>query len=286
MSRYPLISSLAEHAGVAAGAAFAVPFAALSALRRARGFHPRGVLLTAEVVPAPDAPAHVADRLAGPAIVRLSASLHASPDGRVDLLGCAIRLLPRDGTDGPQDLLLVTSRTLAQMPLNLLTTRTADYLANDYYGITPFEIDGTGDLYVRARGSLSWRKRLRTWRGDTSTRTERLLRALARRTTVLRLQMRARGPGRRYRPLADIHLHSTLELDQEALSFSPFHTGRGIQPRGFINHLRRLAYPASARARRATQRHLDRDAAEATLAALSRTREAPAHAVWEEAAHG
>jgi hypothetical protein len=96
--------------------------------------------------------------------------------------------------------------------------------------------------------------------------------------------MRSRGPGRRYHPLADVHLRSTLDLDQEALAFSPFHTGRGIHPRGFINHLRRLTYPASARARRATHRHINQATIDAALAKLSRTREAPAQPAWGQPA--
>lgn len=240
--------------GAAASVALAPPFAAMSALRKARVFHPRGVVVAADVVPASVAWPRVAERLAGPAVVRLSPALHASPDGSVDLLGCAIRLLPpweaASEQDATQDLLMVTSRSLVQLPLGLFTTRTADFLVNDYYSITPFEVDGIGVGYLRLRGGAPRAIRTLRGRGDAVARLDALARALGEDTAIMHLEMRGRGLGRTYEALADIRLRFLVDLDQEALAFSPFRTGRGIRPRGFINGLRRATYPASARARR------------------------------------
>lgn len=48
-----------------------------------------------------------------------------------------------------------------------------------------------------------------------------------------------------YQPLAEVRVARRLDLDQEALRFSPFRTGRGIEPRGFVHGLRRAVYPVS-----------------------------------------
>ncbi len=52
-----------------------------------------------------------------------------------------------------------------------------------------------------------------------------------------------------WRALATVRLTAAVDLDQEALRFSPFQTGRGIVPSGFVHALRRATYPASQAAR-------------------------------------
>lgn len=247
--RGSLVERVEQLAGVVGGMALAPSFAAISALRNARTFHPRGVVLSAQVAPATTrAPwAQVGERLAGPAIVRLSAALHEQEDAAIDILGCAIRFVPSlDGgatTDGVQDLLLATSRTVVGLPLALLTTDVRDYLANDYYGIAPFAVDGFGRGYLRLRPGKHARA---LW----GSRLETLAQALVHDEAVFRLELRRRGVGRRYQPVATIALRAPLALDQEALAFSPFHVDRGIEPRGFIHALRAATYPASVRGRR------------------------------------
>lgn len=259
----PTSTSVFERAATALGRAISVglaPTAAVaSALRNARVFHPRGIVLDAELVPiAHEQPwAELAERLAGPALVRLSAALQKSPRSTVDLLGCAVRLLPWEASahdttqifahDDTQDLLTVTSRTLVQLPVGLVTTNTGDYLANDYYGLTPFEVDGLGVGYFRLRGGHLARRR---GRGSAWYRLAELGTALQLGNAVLRLEIRRRGLGRAYQPVAELRLRSIIEVDQEELAFSPYRSGRGIRPHGFINSLRRATYAASVLGRR------------------------------------
>src|SRR4051794_13282844 len=109
--------SFSERVGELVGWAMAPVTGGVSALRRARMFHPKGVVYRAEVTPAKDTRWRaVAERLSGPAMARLSSAWWQERD-LPDALGCALRF----GDD--QDLLLATIRRPWTTPFAPLSTR-------------------------------------------------------------------------------------------------------------------------------------------------------------------
>jgi hypothetical protein len=240
-----------ELLGFAGGAALAPIVAVGSFLRRARIFHPDGVVYRAEVTPdAPDGAAgEVAMRLAGPALVRLSSALRRRRTGRAarpDLLGMAIRFKTHADTSvvpeqGDQDMLFATMRSVLMLPINLLTTHVDSFLFDDYYAIGLFDSAELGEVHFRMKTPGI--------PGGDMSREQALEKAVAEGNAVFELQARAVPGGGRYEPVARIRLIERAEVDQAALRFSPFRTGRGIVPRGLVNALRVVPYPASQLAR-------------------------------------
>lgn len=245
--------TLAERAGDEMGRAIGPLFAAITALRRARTFHPRGdcadavVEVTGEVV-ADYRP--VAERLAGNAFVRLSDALTKGKARWPDVLGCAIRFggsYPFE--EGGQDLLFATIKRPWTMPFSPLTTKVGDYLANDYFAVSPFSIDGGPRVYLRLRPErLPSVEAATGGRNAADRRRRRLERAIANGSAVFVLGV-GRGPRGPFAPIASIRLVSIWQRDPPELRFDPFRNGAGIEPRGLVHALRRGVYPASQRAR-------------------------------------
>ena len=234
--------------GVASGAALA-PWTALgSYARRARVFHPRGVVLWGRVRPIPgSAPAEreFAARLEGAVLARFSSAWWKNKQWP-DVLGCALRFTDADAPaveprPGDQDLLLATVRVPLTTPFAPLGTRVSDYLRNRYFGVSPFEAPGLGRVKLRLSASQV--------APPGESREERLQHALAVAPIRLRLEARRARLGTRYRPIAAIELLARADLDQERLRFDPFRTGRGLLPVGFVHGLRVASYAASRRAR-------------------------------------
>ena len=235
--------------GKAAGWAAAPFFGAVSFARRARTFHPRGPIVHAAVSRHATAPAHLqplGERLAGPALIRFSGALWKNAESAPDVLGCAIRLR-RDTSESSepgaddQDLLFATIRRPWTMPLSPFTTDAQDYLANDYYAVSPFDVGLANLVYLRlcpAHPSV----------GTGGTRSERLLREVRFGHAMLTLEA-GDGPFGPWVPVATVALERPARVDGEALRFRPFRQGRGVRPRGFIHALRRGVYAISQRAR-------------------------------------
>ena len=231
---------LRESLGLLSGVLLAGPVGIGSRLRRARLFHPEGQLYRGEVtaVAAGGEARAVAARLEGPALVRLSGALFRGDDGRFDILGCALRLhdegepgLWPSGRD--QDLLFATARSALTLGLAIVTTDARDFLRNDYYSIGLFDAPPLGIVQLR----LCPARR----EPDGGLRRDRLEGA------VRRGEARAgRGP---WVKLAVLRLSGRAALDQAALRFSPMTAGRGLEPRGFLQALRRAPYRASQRMR-------------------------------------
>lgn len=245
-----------EGLGLAAGALLAPLFGIGSALRGARVLHPSGRCYRAEVTPVATDPAlgRVASRLAGPALVRLSSAWWRGDREWPDLLGCALRFGGAEPEGSAQDLLLATTPSAWLLPLGPLWTDVHDFLRNRYYGIAPFQLD-EGGRRARLRlvpmgGALG----LGASGGDgvgvagREGRDGRLRRAVAEGRAVLRLEARPRLH-LAYQPLALVRLTEPVALDQAALRFSPFRSGRGLRPVGFLHALRRLPYLLSQLAR-------------------------------------
>jgi hypothetical protein len=210
------------------GAVVAPLFAAGTALRQARVFHPVGVFHAAQV----EAKHPVGAALEGRAILRFSGAIWRR-EREPDLLGLAIRF-PVE-----QDLLLVTFRHLLDLPAALLRTDPHDFLANLYTGGAPFEVAGLGRVRMQVRPERP--------SVEGPGREVRLLRTAGQGLAVLNLE--AVPAGRDPVLLAVLRVGERIDLTDIETKFSPFHTGGGLVPVGFIHGLRRHVYPASHRAR-------------------------------------
>jgi hypothetical protein len=221
----------------------------VSAARRSRMFHPTGLVCRARAEPVANlgpGAAAVAARLAGPALLRWSSAWWKSGE-HIDVLGCAIRFtgdpLGAEPQPGDQDLLLATIQRPWSLPFAPLSTRVHDFLANAYYGVSPFEVPPLG------RGE--WRLVAENAAETGGSRRQRLEQNITTGRAVLLLEW-APYPGPLARPAAErfvallrIQLTGWLELDQRALRFDPFRSGRGLRPVGLVHQMRRAAYRAS-----------------------------------------
>lgn len=241
------VARVLERIGDVAGWLIGPLFAATTAARHARTFHPKGDVLRARATPEVSSGTlgALAKNLQGPALVRFSGALFRSDHHLPDVLGCAIRFRSTDEPSpepriGDQDLLLATIRRPWTMFFAPLTTHARDFLANDYYGTSPFDLPGYGRGYLRARADRVAPRFPR--------RHERLFAAVWRGEAALHLEV-SRGPRGPWQPLVRIVLDGAAALDDAALRFAPFRTGRGIRPRGLVHALRRGVYAASQAAR-------------------------------------
>ena len=132
------------------------PFKALAEARHARSLHADGICLRAEVVPVTTEAlfADVAERLAGPALVRLSTATWRGGKEWPDILGAAVRLrhsprITEEATPGDQDLLFSTLRHAWTLAPAFFTTHVHDWLENDYYGLAPFDVRRLGRAKLR-----------------------------------------------------------------------------------------------------------------------------------------
>jgi hypothetical protein len=139
-----------------------------------------------------------------------------------------------------------------------LSTRQHDFLANYYYGVSPFEVPPLGRIEWRlapqkldAERSVPKPSQHAGLLPASATRAEGLAAALREGTASLLLQWAPySGPLRRpaaelFAPLVRLKLTAQLDLDQEALRFHPFRAGRGIEPVGFVHAMRRATYLTS-----------------------------------------
>lgn len=239
-----------EKLGILAGAWLAPITAALSGVRRARMFHPDGLVVRATAEPCVTAPdlQIVADRLAGSALVRFSSALWRGSREWPDVLGVAIRfgwMRPSFAGSAGQDLLLATIRFPWTMPLAPLATNFRSYLWNHYHAVSPFEVEGVGRVKIRLRSP-------RLGNGTSQSRARHLLDAVGAGRASFELQFRRLGISplaRRWEPVVRLQLVAPVEVDQAALRFSPFRDGAGIEPVGFVHAIRAAAYAASQAAR-------------------------------------
>ena len=241
-------SNLGGASGVIAGWTIAPLFALVSFVRQARTFHPRGPTYHASVVEHPAAPSELqplARRLTGRALVRFSGALWKRSQTLPDVLGCAVRFR-RNQNETPdpdpddQDLLFATIRRPYTMFLSPLTTRISDYLANDYFAVSPFDVGLPWPVYFRLRPEHA--------ASEAGTRSDRLLRQVSRADAALSLEV-SDNPFGPWDPLLRVCLERLAPIDGEALRFHPFRAGRGLRPRGFIHALRHGVYTLSQRAR-------------------------------------
>ena len=243
-----------------------------SLLRGNRLFHPDGVVYRAEVEPIlrDGQLGRLAERLAdGIALVRLSGALWEWPQGKraPDLLGMVVRFRAVDEVSprsrpGDQDLLLVTARSLPQLLTAAFSTNVSDFLANRYYAILPFTLEGVGKVYVRLvpmQGSPAG-----------ADRRERLALAVAQGKAVLRLELRRARRDEPWFPVAAIALREPAGIEDAKLAFDPGSTAKGLVPRGVLQWVRPAAYAASRMGWRLRQRRERGSAPDVAAASIAR----------------
>jgi hypothetical protein len=222
---------------------FLAPLTALgSKARHARLFHPEGMVFRAEVVPLAEAGSlgSLAERLKGEACVRLSGAWWRGGKEWKDVLGCAIRFT--EDSEHEQDLLFATIRKPWTTLLAPLSTDTHDFLENDYYAVSPFEVKGVG--------KVKWRLVANRSRSNGRNRWQKIIRAVGDDLAFFRLELlELNGSKKEWQRVAEVRLKEKMDIDQEALRFSPYRNGLGIEPRGLIHGLRIATYRSSQKAR-------------------------------------
>jgi hypothetical protein len=183
--------------------------------------------------------------LAGHALVRFSGALWKHSERFPDVLGCAIRFRSLASDDaaaatGDQDLLFATIRRPWTMTLAPLTTHAGDYLENDYFGVSPFDIGAQRPVYFRLHPQRSAAPR--------KGRRAMKLKSDVERHAALELECSPKPYGP-WQPVVELLLNRPATLDDDQLHFSPFRTGRNVRPHGFIQAMRRRVYEASQSAR-------------------------------------
>lgn len=248
--------TFAERVAELAGFAVAPLFALASLVRRARTFHPEGDVFRGEAIVAPrayGAEAEVGKRLAGKLVVRLSSALRKGEPRYPDVLGCAIRFGGERARDR-QDVLFATVRTPYFLFLSPFFTRVDDYLENDYFGVSPFQIEGLGRRYLRLRPVE------RTFPVDPTTARDERIELDARdgqAVFTLGTSESAFGP---FSDVALVALVAKVDPDSHATAFSPTSHGRGLAPVGVVHALQRGVYAASQWARSLVERKASRAA--------------------------
>jgi hypothetical protein len=218
-----------ERIGETLGFLLGLPLALGSILRGGRIFHPEGIVFSAEVV---------SNELPAKALVRFSSGWWKKQEWP-DLLGVSLRL-GADLENGPvQDLLLASFPRVPLLTIAPLLTDHHDFLNNDYYALTPFEFRGQA-IKLRLRSDGVRRD------GQGISRADKLRSAVAAGRATLILESKSVGGD--WEELARVRLKAELDLEQEALCFTPFNASH-LRPVGFINYLRLHSYHLAQAAR-------------------------------------
>jgi hypothetical protein len=174
-----------------------------------------------------------ADRFA---IVRFSRSV-GLPRPLPDLLGMSIRVLDAYGEGLHQDFLLVTSADLPVVHHIFLPA--GDVQQRPFSSSLPYRA-GSRSFLVGTRPIPE------SPRPDGEDEFDRL--ALAAATRRLRFEFVIASPFGRFERVGILKIGSKLPQSLDALRFSPFNTGGGLEPVGTMNRWRGQAYPLSQRA--------------------------------------
>jgi hypothetical protein len=241
-----------EALGLWAGSVVSPIFAIGSFLRQGRVVHDRGISFRAEVKPAEgvdEAYAELADSLSqGDTLVRFSPGKWRSERGLLpDVLGVAIRFGADENNDfaaqdRSQDLLMITAKRLAMLPLAMLATNQRDFLDNNYYGGAPFEIAGRPDLRLRLVPQIPANV-------QGPDRFTKLRNAVAEGDVKFLLEIVSPRDESLSSPLVEIQLVEEVAVDDDKLAMFPFQDGQNIRPQGFIQFTRPVPYMLSQYAR-------------------------------------
>jgi hypothetical protein len=209
----------------------------VSLYRAARAVHADGVVCRAEIIARDPA----ADRLAGPAVVRMSGAFEGQATTGSDVLGVLIRMPRHEAAHGDQDLLLGSFTSFLTAAGDRARTIAGDYLANCYSTVTPWWLTSHGPVILRLIApppAAPERGRDRLARLDADLAADRARFSLA--------VVRPAGDA----VIAELRLVERLAVDDRTLRASMFHQGRGLRPLGLRNGIRATVYPMSQLARR------------------------------------
>jgi hypothetical protein len=245
-----------EAAGLWVGSLIAPIFAFGSLLRQARIFHPQGINFRADVRAIegqeidPRFTELVQGLTKGDALVRFSTGMWSVDMMRLpDVLGMSIRFrADRDNNFGPeegaQDLLLVTSESLAQLPVAALATNQYNFAGNAYHGMAPFAVAEQQDMILRVVPTTHINV-------SGTDRYQNIRTSVDEEDVVFRLETASQFQPMKWLPLVEIRLMAEVSIDDTKLEFYPFRTGQNIIPQGFIQYMRPVPYLLSQYARQA-----------------------------------
>ena len=223
-----------ERIGGVIGKVLAPVVAAVSRFRRARTFHPRGLVFRGTSEPIiGGAFANLGADLDGEVLARCSGALWKRPNERFDVLGVALRF-PR------HDLLFATIKSPLTMAFSPFTTNAHDFLQNKFYAVAPFEVHHADRVELRLVPIEP--------PAFEGSRDEKLLAAVAAGACVWHLEAR-KTLTRAWHAVARITFDAPADVDQEALHFDAFRTDGNLQPVGVVHAIRRAVYAASQHAR-------------------------------------
>ena len=226
--------------GAVLGLALAVVIVPISLVRGARAVHAAGVVCRAEIV----ASDPLGQRLAGPALVRLSGAFEGQTTATSDVLGLDIRMqrtASRDARDGDQDLLLGSFESFRTASRDRANTDAGDYFANRYSTVTPWWMPERGPVILRlippaAQPAARGADRLARLDADIAADRARFTLAV--------------DTGAGQLAIAELRLVERFAIDDRTLRASMFRQGRGVRPLGLRNGIRATVYPLSQVARR------------------------------------
>jgi hypothetical protein len=224
--------------GALLGLAVALVIIPISLVRGARAVHAEGVMCRAEIA----ARHPIGERLAGPALVRLSGVFESQTAGS-DVLGLDIRMQRTPSSDarhGDQDLLLGSFESFATASRDRASTNAGDYVSNRYSTVTPWWVPIYGPVVLRLvppAGLPASRGADRLARLDADIAADRARFTLAVDT------------GDDERAIAELRLIERVAIDDRKLRASMFRQGRGMRPLGLRNGIRATVYPLSQIAR-------------------------------------
>ncbi len=225
-----------ERIGGAIGKLIAPAIAAVSRFRRARTFHPRGLVFTGRSEPIiGGAFANLGADLDGEILVRCSGALwkRQRASERFDVLGIAIRF-PR------HDLLFATIKSPFTMVFSPFTTNAHDFLANQFFAVAPFEVHHQDRVELRLVPIDP-----PVFEG---ARDEKLNAAVEAGECIWHLEAR-KTLTRHWHAVSRITFDAPADVDQEALHFDAFRTDGNLVPVGVVHAIRRAVYAASQNAR-------------------------------------
>jgi hypothetical protein len=236
-----------ERIGTAIGKALAPVVAAVSRFRRARTFHPRGIVFVGRSEPfIGGAFANLGADLAGSILVRCSGALWKQQLEHFDVLGMALRFrrsaraFDHRALPGDRDLLFATIRSPFTMMFSPFTTNAHDFLANRFFAVAPFEVHGHDRVELRLV-AIDPPK-------NQGIRADKLRAAALAGRCVWHLEAK-KTLTRDWHPVARVTFDREYDVDQEALHFDAFRTGAGLQPVGVVHAIRKAVYAASQAAR-------------------------------------
>lgn len=220
------------------GYGIAALLAGVAAARGGKAVHPRGVVYEARLFMegaqgAPLGSALLDSPAEHMAIMRFSRSL-GLPRPVPDLLGVSLRVIDAYGTDRHQDVLMVSSVDLPVLHHGFVPAR--DVQQRPYSSSLPYRAGGGKFLLGVVPDPASPRP-------EGQDEFDRLARAAAGGRLLFGLAI-APVYGR-FRRIGTLHVGERLSDALDALRFSPFNCGGGLEPVGLLNRLRDYAYPLS-----------------------------------------